>query len=64
MANQSIKAAFERFWAHVVIALSDKVDLTSTQTVDGVKTFSNGIKIGDATVSYNSEDKALVINCD
>ena len=30
------------------------VDLSSAQTVSGVKTFSNGIKIGSATIKYDS----------
>lgn len=37
------------------------VNLSSAQTVSGVKTFSNGIKIGNATLSYSSTDEALVI---
>ena len=35
------------------------VDLSSAQTVSGVKTFSNGIKIGDATLTYSS-DKLII----
>ena len=37
------------------------VDTTSAQTVGGVKTFSSGIKIGNATLSYDSTNEALVI---
>lgn len=38
------------------------MDLTSAQTASGVKTFSNGIKIGSATLSYNSTASALVLS--
>lgn len=38
------------------------MDLTSAQTASGVKTFSNGIKIGSATLSYDSSLGALVIS--
>ena len=40
----------------------ESVDLASPQTVSGVKTFSNGIKIGDATISYDTTKKAIVFN--
>lgn len=38
------------------------VNLSSAQTISGVKTFSNGIKIGSATLSYNSTASALVLS--
>ena len=38
------------------------MDLTSAQTASGVKTFSNGIKIGNATLTYDSTNKRLVIS--
>lgn len=38
------------------------MDLTSAQTVSGVKTFSNGIKVGNATLSYDSTNKRMVIS--
>ena len=37
------------------------MDLTSAQTVSGVKTFSNGIKIGNATFTYDSTTKRVEI---
>ena len=40
---------------------SEVVDIASEQTVSGVKTFSNGIKIGNATMSYDSENNRIVI---
>ena len=38
------------------------MDLTSAQTASGIKTFSNGIKIGSATMKYDSTTKAIVIS--
>lgn len=38
------------------------MDLTSAQTASGVKTFSNGIKIGNTTMSYDSTNKRLIIS--
>lgn len=38
------------------------MDLTSAQTASGVKTFSNGIKIGNATLTYDSKNKRMVIS--
>ena len=43
------------------VITSTYVNLTEAQTISGVKTFSNGIKIGNATLSYSSTDEALVI---
>lgn len=37
------------------------VDLTSAQTVSGQKTFTGGVKIGDALLTYDSTNKAIVI---
>ena len=36
------------------------MDLSSAQTVSGVKTFSNGIKLGKATMKYDSSAGAIV----
>ena len=38
------------------------VDLTSTQTVSGVKTFTNGIKIGAGTVTWDADAAAFVFS--
>ena len=38
------------------------MDLTSDQTATGVKTFANGIKIGNATMTYDSINNRIVIN--
>ena len=38
------------------------MDLTSAQTASGVKTFSNGIKIGNASLTYDSTNKRIVIS--
>ena len=38
------------------------MDLTSDQTSTGFKTFTNGIKIGNATMTYDSENKRIVIS--
>lgn len=38
------------------------VDLTSAQTITGVKTFSNGITIGNATITHDTTNNRLVIN--
>ena len=38
------------------------VDLTSEQTITGVKTFSEKIKIGGATLSYDSTNKRIAIS--
>ena len=40
----------------------DSVDLASAQTITGVKTFSNGITIGNATITNDTENKRLVIS--
>lgn len=37
------------------------VNLTSAQSINGVKTFNDGIKIGEATMTYDSENKRIVI---
>lgn len=62
MANTSIKAAFERMWAHIVLALSNKVDLTSEETISGVKTFSNGMIVGEIELMHDNAENALVIS--
>ncbi len=38
------------------------MNLTSAQTASGVKTFTNGINIGNALLSYDSENQRLVIS--
>lgn len=38
------------------------MDLTSAQTASGVKTFSNGINIGSANLTYDSASGALVVS--
>ena len=37
------------------------VDLTSAQSISGQKTFTGGVKIGDALLTYDSTNKAIVI---
>lgn len=37
------------------------MDLASDQTASGIKTFTNGINIGNALLSYDSENKRVVI---
>ncbi len=65
MANTSILNAFDRFWQHVVALVGNKadkdevVDLTSDQLVSGVKTFENGIKIGDGLL-YKTTDGFVI----
>ena len=41
---------------------STYMDLTSAQTASGVKTFTNGIKIGNAKLTYDTTKGALVIS--
>lgn len=42
--------------------LNNMVDLTTNQTVSGIKTFANGIKLGEfASLSYDSSAGAVVI---
>lgn len=36
MANQSISAAFERFWQHVCVAINKKAETQHTHTVSDV----------------------------
>lgn len=38
------------------------VDLTSEQTITGVKTFSEKIKIGGATISYDSVNRRIALS--
>lgn len=38
------------------------VDFASAQTVSGVKTFSNGLKIGNVTITHDTTNNRLVIN--
>lgn len=40
----------------------DSMDLNSSQTATGVKTFENGIKIGDASLTYDLTNKRIVIS--
>lgn len=44
-----------------ITACNTMCNLTEAQTVSGVKTFSNGIKIGSATLAYDATDGALKI---
>ncbi len=45
-----------------VITNIGAMDLSSAQTASGVKTFSNGIKVGSVTLNYNSTEGALVFS--
>ena len=45
-------------------SLDGYMDLTSDQTTSGVKTFSNGFKLGNATFTFNNDDNAVVIAFD
>ena len=40
----------------------DAMDLTSDQTASGVKTFTDGIKIGNASLTYDSANNRIVIS--
>ena len=40
----------------------DAMNLTTAQTAKGVKTFSDGINIGNASLTYDSTNKRLVIS--
>ena len=42
-------------------ALDDKVDLESDQNISGVKTFDNGLTIGNVNLTYDAEEKAFKI---
>lgn len=44
------------------IANLGAVDLSSEQTITSTKTFSNGIKIGNATLTYDDTNKCLVVS--
>lgn len=44
-----------------VISNIGAMDLTSAQTASGVKTFSNGVKIGNATLTFDSTNNTLVL---
>ena len=43
--------------------LDGVVDLKSTQTIEGLKDFINGFKIGGVSVVYNAEKNALILPC-
>ena len=45
-----------------VIANLGAMDLTSAQTASGVKTFTNGINIGNAKITYNSNTNILTFS--
>lgn len=40
------------------------MDLSNDQTVKGVKTFSDGIKLGEATVNYDKSKNRIAITFD
>lgn len=44
------------------VDLSSYMDLTSDQTSTGIKAFSNGVNIGNASLTYDSTKSALVIS--
>lgn len=48
--------------AEEVISNIGAVDLINSQTISGIKTFSNGLIIGDAMIEYESEEGTLVIS--
>lgn len=48
--------------SNVQTQLNNKMDLTSAQTASGVKTFTNGINIGDANITFDSTAGALKIS--
>lgn len=45
-----------------VIANIGAVDLTSAQTISGLKTFSNGLKVGEAQFIFDSSTQSLVLS--
>lgn len=46
MANASIKAAFERMWQHIIIALNNKADKNiATTTTDGLMSADDKTKL-------------------
>lgn len=53
MANQSIRAAFERLWQHVTVALGSKADKSEIP-----KAFSN-IKVGSTTIAADTTTDTL-----
>lgn len=40
----------------------DNVDLTSDQTITGIKTFSNRIQIGESSITYDASNKRIVFS--
>ena len=42
--------------------MANLVDANSDKTIYGVKTFMDGIKIGNATMTYDSANNRIVIN--
>lgn len=42
--------------------LNNRVDLTSTQSINGVKDFTGGIKINGSKLAFNSTDNILTVN--
>ena len=48
--------------ADVENVLSSCMDLTSDQTATGIKTFTNGINIGNAFLHWSDDDNALVFS--
>ena len=42
MANQSILAAFERMWQHIIAALKNKADVDHSHTIDDIDGYVPG----------------------
>ena len=61
-ANNAKFLRNDNTWQTVSPTNIGAMDLTSAQTASGVKTFSNGIKIGSASLTYDSTNKRLVIS--
>lgn len=59
MANESIKAAFERFWEHVVSRIGEKADINHTHDIYETKESANG-KLTEAKQYTDTEVAALV----
>lgn len=59
MANESIRAAFERFWQHVVAKVGEKADINHTHNNYETKQDANS-KLAEAKQYTNVEVAALV----
>ena len=51
MANNSIKAAFERMWQHVTLALSGKADKSEVSMVVSLPTKDNNIQLNSKAIT-------------